>query len=116
SEGPGDEFKDLLSWAACVADAQPVADYVRFLESAGFRLLDAREHNDVMAATLAEVRKRLLLAATMARMGRSQPGLAALAETGQELVEEGKRLLQQAMALVEEGRLGYCLLVLAKEG
>ena len=115
-----DGFRDVLGWIACVADARPLAEYGSLMEAAGLRLLGSEDHTPALAATLAEVRKKLLVLQVAAKVGEIR--LARLGDSeareafslAKELVGEGLQLTKRAQAMVEKGALGYCLLIAEK--
>ena len=42
------ELDGLLAWIACIADAEPVQDYVKHLEAAGLRLKLTESHDEAL--------------------------------------------------------------------
>ena len=42
------ELENLVAWIACIADAQPLAEYEALLASAGLKIVATEEHNDAL--------------------------------------------------------------------
>ena len=112
-----DGFRDVLSWVACVADARPLGEYRSLVEAAGLRVTRVEDQTPALAGTLAGARKKLLVLLVAAKVGeiklRKQED-APMRETlalAKELLAEGLRLTKQAQSMLQEGMLGYCLLI-----
>jgi Methyltransferase domain len=59
-----EELNGLLAWVACIADAQPVNTYVRYLCDAG-RVERVEPHDETLLEMVNQVRMKLLGAETM---------------------------------------------------
>lgn len=58
----------LLAWVACVADARPVAEYVRYLEVAGLMVERVEPHDEALSALLRGVRAKLMAAELLVKL------------------------------------------------
>jgi arsenite methyltransferase len=106
-EGPlPPELDSLLSWIACIADAQPLAGYSAILSAAGLHVRQTEPHDDALSEFVRAMRSRLLIAEVMV-------GLHKLTLPGCDL-DAAKSLAKHALAAVEEGRLGYVIITAAK--
>jgi len=105
------ELDGLLAWIACIADAQPVDEYVRYLGAAGLELVCTEPHDDALLEFVRQVRTRLLGVELMV-------GLKKLDLPGVDLTE-AKRMSQAAMAAIQQGSLGYaivCARIVGQDG
>ena len=91
-----------MAWVACIADAQPVEDYVAYLAAAGLAVDSIEHHNDVLVEMVDQIRMRLLGAELLV-------GLNKLSLAGIDLAA-AKKMANSALAAVKEGQLGYVLI------
>ncbi len=54
------ELSTLMSWVACIADAQPAEEYARLLRDAGFRADAIENHDTALKEMVHRIRMRLL--------------------------------------------------------
>ena len=93
------ELSSLLGWVACVADARPLEEYTALLSNAGLTPVTVERHDRALADLVAGIRKKLLIAEVMARLGRAPVDAADVATA--------KRLARLAEQSVAAGTLGY---------
>lgn len=106
--GPGalpPELTGLAGWVACLADARPVEGYRALLTAAGLRLHAVEQHDTALARMIDDLEARLKLL----RMTAPQQ----LADAGVQ-VEAVLRHTRLARNAVDDGRLGYTLLIADK--
>ena len=97
------ELESLLAWIACIADAQPVGQYVAYLQSAGLTIDCIELQNDALGAMVQAVHARLLGAELWVKLNQVDlPGVD---------FEQARRMAQAAAQAVREGQLGYALIV-----
>jgi SAM-dependent methyltransferase len=97
------ELSGLLAQIICIADALPLDRYEALLEGAGFRMDRVEPHPEVLESTVRDVRARLLGAELILKVKKIElPGV----DLGQ-----AKRVAASAAETIEEGTLGYGLLV-----
>jgi arsenite methyltransferase len=101
------DLSGLLSWIACVADAQPAAAYAELLTTAGLKVSTVEAHDAALRELVDQVRLRLFAADVMA-------GLKKLALPGFEF-ESARRFVRQALQAISDGRLGYAIIVASKD-
>jgi ubiquinone/menaquinone biosynthesis C-methylase UbiE len=102
------ELDGLLSWIACVADAQPLATYVTALEAVGLTVTQVEAHNEALVELVDQVRSRLLAAEIMTRIQHVElPG-------GLDL-KKAKQLARCAADAVNAGTLGYTLIIARRD-
>lgn len=100
------KLQTLAAWVACVADARPEAEYVEYLEGAGFVEPAVEVHDDDLAELAKQIRLRLLAATMAVSMGKLD-----LPETDLDGASDLARLAEHA---IHEGLLGYLLLTATK--
>jgi len=97
------DLEGLLAWIACIADARPVGEYAGYLETAGFDVTTIEAHDSALAEMARDIQGRLLGIEIMV-------GLKKLDLPGTDL-EQAKRLARAAAKAIQEGLLGYSLIV-----
>jgi len=100
------DFDDLLSWIACIADAQPLTAYVARLSAANLTIRIVEEHNHVFAEFVHATRTRLLAAEVAV-------GLQKLVLPGFDF-ESAKKLARHAQEAIAQGKLGYAIVTAVK--
>lgn len=100
-----DSLEGLLAWIACLGDARPLDEYAAYLRGAGFAEPVVEDHGDALREMVVSIRGRLLGAEVLAKLGRLQLPVGSL--------EQAKQLATAAASAIDEGRLGYSLLVAA---
>jgi arsenite methyltransferase len=97
------ELASLAGWAACVADARPVADYYHMFEQAGLLVGVTEAHDDALAKMIETIDARLV--------AYRMVGAPALADIDFEAVRQKVAVASRAVA---DGIAGYSLLVASK--
>jgi SAM-dependent methyltransferase len=96
------ELTGLGARIACVADARPLQEYVEILAGAGLRTLRTERHAQAMLRMIDQIEARL----NLLRM----TGSARLTAAGVDL-DTAPGVLRAARTAVEDGALGYSLLI-----
>ena len=104
------ELDGLLAWIACIADALSVDGYVGACEAAGLRVECIEEHNQALMDLVHQVRGRLVAADLFAKLGQLE-----LPSPVQDL-QQATSMARSAAQAVEDGTLGYSLIVALKRG
>ncbi len=99
----GPELQMLLAWVACLGDAHPVEEYAGHLEAAGFIQLSVEAHDEDLGEMVRGVRARLLSAELMSKLGKLMLPVGDL--------DQAKQMARDAATAVEQGSLGYALLI-----
>ena len=97
------ELQGLLAWIACIAAAQRIDDYTRYLEDAAFTLDLIEPHDDALAAMVQDIRTRLLAAELLVKL--KQINLPSID------FEQAKTFARAAAYAVKDGRFGYALII-----
>lgn len=100
---PLPELDGLLSWVACIGDAQPLEIYIRMLKCAGFEITARAERDRCLREMADQIRSRLFLAEAMIGLEKLElPGLD---------IAQAKQLASAAAQAVRDHKLGYALIV-----
>jgi arsenite methyltransferase len=101
------ELRSLLSWVACIADAQPVERYVQYLMSAGLSIERVEAHHEALAELVRQIQGRLLGAELLIKLKQ--------VELPQGIdFTQAKALAKSAAAAVRAGQFGYVALIAAR--
>jgi arsenite methyltransferase len=103
------ELQGLLSWIACIADAQPVEQYMQMLSTAGLVMETLERHDGVLSELVHEIQGKLLGAEALVKL--KQMALPPTLDFAQ-----AKALARAAAAAVRSGQFGYVVLLAAKPG
>lgn len=96
-------LEGLLAWLACIADARPVAEYTTCFEEAGLQVEQVEPHNAALSKMVREIQARLLGAEILVKLKKLDlPGVD---------LEQAKMMARAAVEAVQQGQLGYVLLV-----
>lgn len=100
------ELHGLLAWIACIGDARPAAEYVGYLETAGFQSVSVEAHDDALASMVRDIQARLLATELMVKLEKVKlPGVE---------FREANALAASAAQAVRSGVLGYSLITAQK--
>jgi arsenite methyltransferase len=102
------ELESFVAWIACVADAQPVTEYVALLTAVGLRITATEEHNGALVDLVNQIRTRLLAAEVMV-------GLNKLTLPGFDIARV-KDFTRHAIGAIRTGKIGYAILTATKAG
>lgn len=97
------ELETLLARVACLADAPSQRDLVDLLEQAGFAVAETRDSSWALTEMAARIRRRLA--------GLKVAGKLGAIDTGGYDIDEGRRLADRALQLIEDGDVGYVAVV-----
>ncbi len=101
-----DDLQGLLAWIACIADAQPLDQYVRSLEDAGLRVDLIEPHDEALRGMVQDIRAKLLGAELLVKLKKiNLPGAD---------FEQAKALARAAAEAVKVGTFGYALVLATK--
>lgn len=91
-----------------MADARDLDEYMSMVEEAGFRVREYRSAKEAVQQMIKKIGTRLMIA-------DAAIGLGSLA-VDRSLIVEARRALKTASKLVDEGTLGYGLIVAKRVG
>jgi len=96
------ELDTLMAWVACIADAQPIAEYTSILSQAGFSMEEPEVHDEALVELINEVRGKLMVAELMVSLKKLEvPDWIDFDQIG--------RLAQITAETVDQGKLGYAI-------
>lgn len=98
------ELQGLLSWIACVADAQPVERYAQILSAAGFLIEAIEPHDEALSELVSEVQNKLLSAEILLHLKQIE-----LPPTVN--FTQAKTLARAAKDSIRTGQFGYVVLI-----
>ena len=97
------ELDNMLAWIACIAEARPLDDTKSILSEAGFDDMLVESHNDALLEIMQGIKTRLIGANILVKLNK-------LSLEGIDL-EQGKRVARAATRAVNQGQLGYAILI-----
>ena len=100
------ELTSLISWIACIADAQPLSDYAALLSSAALAICVTEQHNGALVEFVNQIRTQLLAAEVLV-------GLQKLVLPGFDFAA-ARSIAKHALEAVRKGNLGYAIIVASK--
>ena len=96
------ELSGLLSWIACIADAQPIAELMAAFESAAFEVNTVETHDNCLLQMARDVQSKLLGLELLA-------GLKKLDLPGVDITQ-AKQFARSAITAIQQGIFGYSLI------
>jgi ubiquinone/menaquinone biosynthesis C-methylase UbiE len=100
------ELQSLIAWIVCVADAQPVENYMEWFRTAGLMPQLSESHDQVLIEMVHQVQAKLLGAEIMTGLKKIElPGIDLTA---------AKQMAKAALAAVQQGQLGYAIVIAEK--
>jgi ubiquinone/menaquinone biosynthesis C-methylase UbiE len=101
-----EELQGVLAWIACIADAQPLEEYVRYLRDAGLTVDLTEAHHNALGEMVQEIRAKLLGAELLVKLKKIDlPNVN---------FEQGKSLARAAAAAIQAGTFGYAVVLATK--
>jgi arsenite methyltransferase len=98
-----EDLQGLLAWIACIADAQPVQDYVRYLTDAGLTVDLVEPHDEALHEMVQQIRGKLFGAELLIRLKK-------LDLPGSFDFEQARILAKAANMALQKGTFGYVLI------
>ena len=102
-----EELQSLLAWIACLADAQPIEDYARYLSDAGLVMNLTEPHDEALADMVREIQGKLLGAELLVKLKKIE--LPSTLD-----FEQAKALAKSAAEAVQAHRFGYAVITATK--
>jgi ubiquinone/menaquinone biosynthesis C-methylase UbiE len=102
-----EDLQGLLAWIACIADAQPVDGYIRYLLDAGLTINTVEQHDDALANMVQKIQGKLLGAELLLKLKKIElPGSIDF--------EQARALTKSAAAAVKAHQFGYAVITATK--
>ncbi len=99
-------LQGLLAWIACIADAQPLDQYVQYLEDASLRVDLTERHDDALGNLVQEIHARMLGAELLVKLKKIDLPSADF--------EQARALARAAAEAVKAGTFGYAVVTAAR--
>jgi arsenite methyltransferase len=96
------ELQGLLAWIACIADARPAAEYIAYLDEAGFDSMQVETHDEALAEMVRDIQGKLLGAELMSKLRKLDLEGVDFAQA--------KALARAAADAVRAKTLGYAII------
>jgi arsenite methyltransferase len=101
------ELQGLLAWTACLADAQPLENYVRYLTDAGLTIRLVEQHDEALSDLVRAIQGKLLGTELLVKLNKiTLPGEIDL--------ERAKTMAKTAAAAIQAGQFGYAVVTATK--
>src|SRR5260370_3694269 len=100
-------LQGLLAWIACIADAQPVSSYTRYLTEAGLTVALVEGHDEALREEVQQIRGILLGVELLI-------GLKKLDLPGSLDFEQAKALAKAAATAIQISKFGYAGMMASK--
>ncbi len=100
-----EELQGLLAWIACIADAQPVDNYTRYLTEAGLTVDMIEAHDDALQEMVQQIRGKLLGAELLVRLKKLDLPFD---------FEQAKTLAKAASTAIQMQKFGYTVILAHK--
>ncbi|GAC1378048.1 MAG: hypothetical protein NVSMB44_47430 [Ktedonobacteraceae bacterium] len=102
-----EDLNGLLAWIACIADAQPVDEYTRYLTEAGLTVELTEAHNEALSEMVQQIRAKLIGAELLIRLKKIDlPGPFNF--------EQAKSLAKAADTAIQANKFGYVVMMATK--
>lgn len=101
------DLQGLLAWIACIADAQPIAEYIRLLSTAGFNIQEVEHHDETLGEMVRKIQSKLLGTELLAKLNKIV--LPATMD-----FSHAKALAKSAASAIRDGVFGYVLVTATK--
>ncbi len=102
------ELQGSIGAALCMADARDLDEYMSLVEEAGFRVKEYRSASEAVQQLIRKIGMRLMIA-------DAAIGIGSL-DVERSLIVDARNALRIASGLVEDGTLGYGLIVAQRVG
>ncbi|MBO0780129.1 MAG: methyltransferase domain-containing protein [Ktedonobacteraceae bacterium] len=100
-------LQGLLAWIACIADAQPIDAYTRYLTEAGLTINLLEAHDEALREMVRQIRGKLLGAELLVRLKKLN-----LPEPFD--FDQAKTLARAADAAIQGNKFGYVVIIASR--
>jgi len=102
-----DGLQTLLAWIACIADAQPLENYVRYLTEAGLTIQLVEPHDEALSTMVRDIQAKLFGAELLVKLKKiNLPNEIDF--------EQAKMLAKAAAKAIRARQFGYAVITAAK--
>ena len=100
-------LQGLLAWIACIADAQPLENYVRYLTGAGLTIQLVEQHDEALTDLVRAIQAKLLGTELLVKLN-------TITLPDEIDVEQAKTMAKAAATAIQARRFGYAVLTAMK--
>src|SRR5947209_12603174 len=97
-----EDLQGLLAWIACIADARPLEDYVRYLAEAGLTVQLIEQHDEALSDMVRDIQGKLLSTELLVKLNK----LHLPSEID---FEQAKLMAKVAAAEIKAQKFGYAV-------
>jgi arsenite methyltransferase len=101
------ELQGLLAWIACIADAQPLEHYVRYLTDAGLTIRLVEQHDEALFDLVRDIQGKLLGAELLLKLSK-------ITLPGEIDFEQARTMAKAAATAIQARQFGYAVVIAAK--
>jgi len=101
------ELQGLLAWIACIADAQPLENYMRYLVEAGLTIQLVEEHDEALFDLVRDIQGKLLGMELLVQLNK-------ITLPDEINVEQAKTMAKAAAAAIQARQFGYAIVIATK--
>src|SRR6266852_5137366 len=98
------ELQGLLAWIACIADAQPLENYMRYLVEAGLTIQLVEEHDEALFDLVRDMQGKLIGMDLLVQINK-------ITLPDEINVEQAKTMAKAAAAAIQARQFGYAIIV-----
>jgi len=97
-----EDLQGLLAWIACIADARPLEDYVRYLAEAGLTVQRVEQHDEALSDMVRDIQGKLLGTELLVKLNK-------LHLPGEIDFEQAKTMAKVAATAIKAQKFGYAV-------
>jgi len=101
------ELQGLLAWIACIADAQPLENYVEYLTDVGLTIQLVEQHDEALFDLVRDIQGKLLGAELLVKLNK-------IILPGEIDLEQAKTMAKAAATAIQARRFGYAVVTATK--
>jgi ubiquinone/menaquinone biosynthesis C-methylase UbiE len=102
-----EDLQGLLAWIACIADAQPIEEYQRYLVEGGLVVNQIEPHNEALSDIVRRIQGKLLGAELLVKLKKIE-----LPDTID--FDQAKAFAKSAAAAIQANQFGYVVMTATK--
>ncbi|MEO7021252.1 MAG: class I SAM-dependent methyltransferase [Ktedonobacteraceae bacterium] len=101
------ELQGLLAWIACIADAQPLENYVNYLTTAGLTIQLVEEHDEALSSMVRDIQGKLLGTELLVKLKK-------ITLPDEMNIEQAKTMAKAAALAIQARQFGYTIITATK--
>ncbi len=101
------ELQGLLAWIACIADAQPLENYVQYLTDTGLTIQLVEQHDEALSGLVRDIQGKLLGTELLVKLKK-------ITLPGEIDVEQAKTMAKAVATAIQARQFGYAVVTATK--